>query len=59
MTLEALAPFRKSFTRADGDPQPLPYLDSPANRDAGAFDIVLEVWLQTGAMRAGRHAASA
>ncbi len=30
VTLEALAPFRKSFTRADGEPQPLPYLDSPA-----------------------------
>lgn len=28
-----------------------PYLDSPANREQGAIDIVLEVWLQTAAMR--------
>jgi fumarylacetoacetase len=47
VTLEALAPFRKPFTRPEGDPQPLPYLDSPHNRAAGAFDIVIETWLQT------------
>ena len=52
VTMEALAPFRAPFTRPDGDPQPLPYLDSPANRDAGAIDIQLSVWLQTAAMRA-------
>ena len=51
VTLEALAPYRRAFTRPEGDPQPLPYLDSAANRDAGAFDITLEVWLQTAAMR--------
>jgi fumarylacetoacetase len=51
VTVEALAPFRCPFVRPDGDPQPLPYLDSPANRDAGAFDIQLEVWLQTSKMR--------
>ena len=51
VTLEALAPFRAPFTRPDGDPQPLPYLDSPANRAEGAFDIELEVWLQTPKMR--------
>ena len=51
VTLEALAPFRKPFTRPAGDPQPLPYLDSPQLRDHGAFDIALEVWLQTAAMR--------
>jgi fumarylacetoacetase len=39
------------FTRPEGDPQPLPYLDSAANRSAGAIDIQLEVWLQTAAMR--------
>jgi fumarylacetoacetase len=50
VTPEALAPFRAPFERASGDPQPLPYLDSPANRAHGMFDIELEVWLQTPAM---------
>jgi fumarylacetoacetase len=52
VTMEALAPFRAPFTRPAGDPEPLPYLDSAANRTQGALDIVLEVWLQTSAMRA-------
>ncbi len=51
VTLEALAPYRVAFTRPEGDPQPLPYLDSAHNRQAGAFDIRLAVELQTGAMR--------
>ncbi|MDB5741748.1 MAG: fumarylacetoacetate hydrolase [Polaromonas sp.] len=51
VTLEALAPFRAPFTRADGDPQPLPYLDSEANRRQGNFDVSLEVLIQTQAMR--------
>ncbi|MGD9835656.1 MAG: fumarylacetoacetase [Piscinibacter sp.] len=51
VTPEALAPFRVAFERLAGDPQPLPYLDSPGNRAAGAFDIVLEVGLQTARMR--------
>jgi len=51
VTLEALAPFRVPFVRPAGDPAPLPYLDSEAHRAAGAFDIGLEVWLQTRAMR--------
>ena len=57
VTLEALAPFRAPFERPAGDPQPLPYLDAPALRKQGMFDITLEVWLQTAAMReAGRPA---
>ncbi|MDM0106154.1 fumarylacetoacetase [Variovorax sp. J22R24] len=57
VTMEALAPFRAKFERSAGDPQPLPYLDSPANREAGALDITLEVWLQTAKMReAGEEA---
>ena len=52
VTLAALAPFRSAFERPAGDPQPLPYLDSPANRAGGHIDIQLEVWLQTPAMRA-------
>ena len=57
VTLEALAPYRRAFTRPEGDPQPLPYLDSAANRTEGAFDIALSVWLQTAKMRAAREAA--
>ncbi len=56
VTLEALAPYRVAFSRPDGDPQPLPYLDSDANRAAGAFDIRLDVTLQTEAMRTAGHA---
>jgi fumarylacetoacetase len=52
VTMEALAPFRAPFAHPVGDPQPLPYLDSPSNRAAGALDIHLEAWLQTTAMRA-------
>lgn len=51
VTMEALAPFRIPFRRPAGDPQPLPYLDSPDNRATGAIDIALEVALQTPAMR--------
>ena len=49
--MEALAPFRRPFGRPAGDPEPLPYLDSPANRAQGAIDITLQAWLQTAAMR--------
>ncbi len=54
VTQEALAPYRCAFAHPDGDPAPLPYLDSDANRTAGAIDITLEVWLQTAKMRAER-----
>jgi fumarylacetoacetase len=37
--------------RPSCDPQPLPYLDSLTNRSGGAFDIELEVWLQTPEMQ--------
>jgi fumarylacetoacetase len=57
VTMEALAPFRAPFTRPVGDPEPLPYLDSSANRAQGALDVVLEVWLQTAAMREAGEAA--
>ena len=52
VTMDALAPFRVPFARAEGEPQPLPYLDSPGNRARGGIDITVEAWLQTGAMRA-------
>jgi fumarylacetoacetase len=51
VSFDALAPFRRPFTRPAGDPQPLPHLDSAANRAHGAVDIALEVWLQTARMR--------
>ncbi len=54
VTPEALAPFRAPSLRPEGDPAPLPYLDSARNRERGAVDITLEVWLQSAAMaRAG------
>jgi fumarylacetoacetase len=51
VTLDALAPFRCKPRRPSGDPQPLPYLDSPANRSGGAYAIELEVWLHTAEMQ--------
>lgn len=51
VTMEALAPFRAPFVRPEGDPQPLPYLDSEGNRRLGSMDVALEVWLETEAMR--------
>jgi fumarylacetoacetase len=56
VTLDALQPFRKPWTRPEGDPRPLPYLDSPGNSARGAFDIELEVLLQTAQMARDGHA---
>ena len=50
VTLEALAPYREPFERPAGDPFPLAYLDSPANREMGVIGIDLEVWLETARM---------
>ena len=53
VTLEALAPFRSpAYVRPAGDPRPLPYLDSDRDRASGGFDLTLEVWLRSQAMRA-------
>ena len=55
VTLEALAPYRVPWERPASDPKPLPYLDAPALRSEGAFDVDLEVLLETARMReAGR-----
>jgi len=54
VSLQALAPFRLPYTRPDGDPPPLSYLDSEANRAAGAIDIRLEASLETAAARERR-----
>lgn len=53
VTLEALTPFRtKSFERPEGDPQPLPYLQSNEDARAGGLDIAVEVTVSSSAMRA-------
>jgi fumarylacetoacetase len=52
VTVDALAPFRThAFERPPGDPAPLPYLDSSADRSHGAFDVTLQVLLSSRAMR--------
>ena len=53
VTLDALAPYRKPWTRLASDPQPLPYLEDDENRAAGALDIRLEVLIETDSMRSG------
>jgi fumarylacetoacetase len=56
VTLDALAPFRTpAFERLPGDPQPLPYIDTPENRARGALDVTLEVYLSSRAMRDRGH----
>ncbi|MGK6310795.1 fumarylacetoacetase [Variovorax sp. DT-64] len=47
VTMEALAPYREAWTRPENEPQPLGYLESAANRESGAIDIRLEVWLES------------
>lgn len=52
VTFEALDPFRVPvFQRPAGDPSPLPYLDSAADRSRGGIDVKLEVHLRTSRMR--------
>jgi fumarylacetoacetase len=50
---QALEPYRKPMPpRPAGDPQPLPYLDDPGDRERGGLGIELEVTLTTEKMRA-------
>ena len=56
VTMEALEPFRQPFRRPEGDPDPLPYLDSADNRARGAIAIQMEVVLQTARMAREGHA---
>jgi fumarylacetoacetase len=52
VTLDALAPFRSpAFEREPGDPPPLFYLDSAEDQRRGAFDITLDAYMRTRAMR--------
>lgn len=58
VTLEALEPFRQPLApRAEGDPEPLPYLTSDADRAHGGFGITVETWLRTAQMREAREPA--
>jgi fumarylacetoacetase len=51
VTMDALAPYRAPLVaRADGDPEPLPYL-SPQNSGQQGIDLQLEVYLTTRKMR--------
>jgi fumarylacetoacetase len=53
VTMEALEPFRApAFARAEGDPQPLPYLTAERDRERGGIDLTLEVYLSSRKMRA-------
>ncbi|PSH02940.1 MAG: fumarylacetoacetase [Acidobacteria bacterium] len=52
VTAEALAPFRvSSCHRPAGDPEPLPYLTAPNDAESGGFDMTVEAYLRTSAMR--------
>ncbi|MFJ4256382.1 fumarylacetoacetase [Pseudomonas sp. s4] len=52
VTLEALEPFRRPQPkRPSGDPEPLAYLLGEADQAQGAFDIELEVLIQSERMR--------
>jgi fumarylacetoacetase len=52
VTMEALAPFRApAYPRASGDPQPLEYLRDTEDQRRGGLDIIIEVLLQSRAMR--------
>ncbi len=52
VTMEALAPFRvPAFARPEGDPDPLPYLTAAGDRERGAVDLTLEVYLASRRMR--------
>ena len=52
VTLEALIPYRTAWTRAPERPQPLSYLSAPENTEFGAFDIQLDVSIQSARQRA-------
>jgi len=52
VTLDALAPYRTAQpARAQGDPEPLPYLFAAHDQDAGAFNLTMDVHLSTARMR--------
>ncbi|WP_144630703.1 fumarylacetoacetase [Bordetella genomosp. 13] len=58
VTMEALEPFRTAWKRAESEPQPLPYLDSPQVRAEGAYDLKMEVLMTTEQSRAQKQPAA-
>jgi len=52
VTMEALEPFRTQWNRGAGEPQPMPYLSSDANRAKGAYDVQMQVLMTTEQSRA-------
>jgi fumarylacetoacetase len=53
VTAEALAPFRlPQAPRPEGDPEPLPHLQPAQDGRADAYDVALEVFIRSEAMRA-------
>lgn len=58
ITNEALAPFRMAWSRDENDPQPLEYLSSARNSELGAYDVQLEVFIETPKMRAEKQPAA-
>ena len=47
VTMQALAPFRKpGFKRFDGDPEPMPHLESERNKANGHLGVEIETWLR-------------
>ncbi len=56
VTMEALEPFRTAaFERPSDDPQPLEYLNDPADQARGGLAIEVSVWLRSEAMRKAEH----
>lgn len=56
ITEAAMRPFRTpAFTRPPGDPAPLPYLDTPRERESGGFDLKLRASLVTKRIRDARQ----
>ncbi len=52
VTMEALRPFRSpAYPRPEGDPRPLPYLDSQTNAKTGGIDLTVEVFITSVRMR--------
>lgn len=52
VTMEAIAPFRTAArARPSSDPQPLSYLLDEDDQARGGIDLMLEVWMQSAAMR--------
>ncbi len=56
VTMEALAPFRATFSHPAEDPQPLPYLSSADNSAQGGLDIHLQALIETPKMRDAKAA---